>query len=559
MRKNIILLLSGLLFMMTNCKTRFNESENKLNEFIKKFENWYIPLNNEANKAWYEAAVSGNKKDYDKSADLNVKLNKMLTNREEFAYLKSVKESGNIHDPILARQLEMTYLHYLGNQSDTIKLEEAIRMQTQIEKNFTAYRSRVDTKQFSDNQVDSVLRNSKNSNELEKIWKASKQIGVSVAPDLVNLIKKRNEIAKELGYANYHDMQLKLGEQDPKEVEALFDELDTLTKNAYIKLKGDIDAYLSKRYGIPAEKLMPWHYQNRFFQEAPAIYSVNLDHYYEKANILKLAENYYKSIGLPVDDIIARSDLYEKPGKNQHAFCSDIDHSGDIRILVNVRNDAYWMNTLLHELGHGVYSKYNDNSLPYLLRDAAHALTTEGIALFFGKLYAYPTWIRDNLNISDQEVNLIATDCKNTIRLDQLVFSRWSQVMFRFEKALYENPDQDLNKLWWDLVEKYQLLKRPKDSNGADWASKIHIVTSPCYYHNYLMGELFASQLYSYICINVLKSGNTEQSFTGKTEAGKYLLDNVFKPGARYKWTEMIERATGEKLTAKYYAKQFVN
>ena len=42
-----------------------------------------------------------------------------------------------------------------------------------------------------------------------------------------------------------------------------------------------------------------------------------------------------------------------------------------------------------------------------------------------------------------------------------LIFSRWCQVMLRFEKAMYENPDQDLNKLWWDLVEKYQRLKRP--------------------------------------------------------------------------------------------------
>ena len=42
-----------------------------------------------------------------------------------------------------------------------------------------------------------------------------------------------------------------------------------------------------------------------------------------------------------------------------------------------------------------------------------------------------------------------------------LIFSRWCQVMLRFEKAMYENPDQDLNKLWWDLVEKYQLVKRP--------------------------------------------------------------------------------------------------
>ena len=64
--------------------------------------------------------------------------------------------------------------------------------------------------------------------------------------------------------------------------------------------------------------------------------------------------------------------------------------------------------------------------------------------------------------------------------------------MFRFEKELYDNPDQDLNKLWWDLVEKYQVVRRPEGRNAPDYASKIHIVSAPAYYHNYMMGELFA-------------------------------------------------------------------
>ena len=37
-----------------------------------------------------------------------------------------------------------------------------------------------------------------------------------------------------------------------------------------------------------------------------------------------------------------------------------------------------------------------------------------------------------------------------------------------------------------------------------------------------------------------------------------FLINHIFKPGAKYEWNEMIEKATGEKLTAKYYAKQFV-
>ena len=77
-----------------------------------------------------------------------------------------------------------------------------------------------------------------------------------------------------------------------------------------------------------------------------------------------------------------------------------------------------------------------------------------------------------------------------------LIFSRWCQVMTRFERELYRNPDQDLNKLWWDLVEKYQELHRPEGRNEPDFASKYHIVGAPIYYHNYMMGEMFASQLH---------------------------------------------------------------
>ncbi len=48
------------------------------------------------------------------------------------------------------------------------------------------------------------------------------------------------------------------------------------------------------------------------------------------------------------------------------------------------------------------------------------------------------------------------------------------------------------------------------------------------------------------------------QSFVGEKAVGDYLREKIFMPGARYYWNEMIEKATGEKLTARYYAKQFV-
>ena len=110
-----------------------------------------------------------------------------------------------------------------------------------------------------------------------------------------------------------------------------------------------------------------------------------------------------------------------------------------------------------------------------------------------------------------------------------LVFSRWAQVMYRFEKSMYENPDQDLNQLWWDMVEKYQMLTKPEGRNMPDWATKIHIALYPCYYHNYLLGELLASQLYTYITTNITKN----QSFVGEKAVGDYLKEKGLHAGSQ--------------------------
>ncbi|MBP6454983.1 MAG: M2 family metallopeptidase, partial [Bacteroidales bacterium] len=146
-----------------------------------------------------------------------------------------------------------------------------------------------------------------------------------------------------------------------------------------------------------------------------------------------------------------------------------------------------------------------------------------------------------------------------SLKLQQLVFSRWVQVVYRFEKEMYSNPEQDLNALWWNLAEKYQMLKKPHNRDMPDWATKIHIALYPCYYHNYQLGELLASQIHYYIVDNITKSGDYKnECYIGNPEIGKWMNDNIFKIGMKLEWNEMIEKATGEKLTAKYYAKQFV-
>lgn len=555
----VFLLFILLITALHGCKTSEEKMTQELKTFISRFESKAESAYKDYALAYFNATISGKKEDYDKSSELQLKYNMIYSNKEDFALLKRIKESNSISDNLLNRQLDVLYRAFSRYQIDEKKLEAIIKLSTEIENRYSTFRAETGGKKLTDNQIEETLKNSSDSKTLQETWIASKKIGAVVADDIIKLVKMRNETAKELGYSNYHEMSLKLSEQDPKEIDAIFDDLYERTKGVFAQIKNEMDEFLAKRNNIAKENLMPWHYQNRFFQEAPRIYSVDLDTYFKDKDIVEITKNYFNGMGLNIDDLIAKSDLFEKEGKYQHAYCTDIDRNGDVRVVCNVKPNYNWMNTMLHEYGHAVYSKYIDRTLPWVLREEAHTFTTEAIAMLFGRFASNPQWLVDMVGISQNEKEKIAGASFNTLRLEQLVFSRWAQVVYRFEKSMYENPDQDLNKLWWDLVEKYQLLKRPENRNEPDWASKIHIALYPAYYHNYMLGELLASQLSFYINKNILGVDDPmTQSFNGKTEVGKFLKEKIFTVGSKLYWNDMIQNATGEKLTARYYAQQFI-
>lgn len=527
-------------------------------KFLRDYEAKVVELSKQTALSYFNASISGNPEDYQKSSALQLELSKVFTNKEDFSTLTQIRGSGNVKDALLLRQLELIYNAYAANQFDEILLEQIISLSTKVEEAFATHRAEVNGKKLTDNEIDDILIESTNQTELQNVWNASKEIGEVVSKDVLALVKMRNEAAKQLGYNNFHSMSLELSEQSADEIEKLFDELDLLTREAFIKLKDEIDFNLSKKHSIEINQLMPWHYQDKFFQQGPKIYKANLDLYFKEKNIEEITKQYFNGIGLNIDDLISRSDLYEKEGKYQHAYCTDIDKSGDVRVVCNIKPNHRWMSTMLHEFGHAAYDKFINQHLPWSLREPAHIFTTEAIAMLFGRFASNPVWLKEVIGISEDEANKIAGDCYNSLRLEQLVFSRWVQVMYRFEKAMYENPEQNLNELWWLLVEKYQGLKKPEGRNKADWASKIHIALYPAYYHNYMLGELLASQLFHFIKNSILQFGDSE-SFQGNKKVGSFLVDEFFAFGSSLNWKELILKSTKENLSPKFYAAQFIN
>ncbi|HLN26483.1 MAG TPA: M2 family metallopeptidase [Gemmataceae bacterium] len=527
-------------------------------KFVKTHEAKLRPLEVAAGLAWWNANISGKDEDFKEKERTQNRIDEALANPEAFRELKEIKRQGGIDDPVLAREIDVLYLAYLEKQVDPDLLKKITALANKVEKSFNVYRAKVDGKEMTDSEVRRILKNSKDSERRKEVWESSKAVGGVVEADLRELVKLRNEAATKLGFKNYHALQLFLNEQKGEDLIKLFDELDDLTREPFRAAKAEIDAKLVADYQVRTDQLMPWHYHDPFFQESPAVFAINIDTPYTKADLPGLCRQFYASIGLPVDEVLARSDLYEKPGKSPHAFCTDIDREGDVRVLANIVNNEYWMGTMLHEVGHSVYSSKNiPRSLPFPLRLESHILTTEGVAMMFERLSKQRAWLEKmGLHVSNpKEFDETAAKMQ---RNQLLIFSRWCQVMLRFEKGMYENPDQDLSALWWDLVEKYQLLKRPAGRKAPDYGSKIHIVSAPVYYHNYQMGQLFASQVHHAIARDVYQGADPDTViYVGNKEVGSFMKKRVFEPGRTLSWNELTKHATGEYLNATAFAADF--
>jgi peptidyl-dipeptidase A len=537
------------------------DTTDRARRFIQDHEKRLKPLDTAGNIAWWEANTTGDDKAFDKKIEAQNHIDAALADPKPFAELKALKDKRkDIDDPVAARAIDVLYLLYLEKQVDADLLKKMVEKSNAIEKAFNVYRAKVDGKEMSDNEVRDVLKKSTDSARRQAVWEASKGVGAAVEKDLKDLVKLRNQAAAKLGFKNYHALMLHLNEQDGDELIKLFDELDDLTREPFKAAKADIDAKLAAMYKVKPDELMPWHYHDPFFQEAPAVFGVNLDQPYEKADVVEMCRKFYAGIGLPIDRVVSKSDLFEKKGKSPHAFCTDIDREGDVRVLGNVKPNEQWASTMLHEFGHSVYSTNNNDipaSLPYALRMESHILTTEGVAMMFERMSKRSAFLQKmGLTVDDAKAFDAAGGLALKYRL--LIFSRWCQVMLRFEKGMYENPDQDLNKLWWDLVEKYQLVKRPPGRSAPDYASKIHIVTAPVYYHNYMMGELFASQVHHAIAKEVFKGADPDKvNYAEEKGVGDFMEKKVFAPGRTKSWNDLTEFATGEKLNAKAFAADF--
>jgi peptidyl-dipeptidase A len=417
------------------------------------------------------------------------------------------------------------------------------------------------------NDIDDILKKSRDLNERQRIWTVSKEIGRPLKPGLVELVKLRNQVAKEMGYHSFFALKVADYDMTVDEMMKLLDDTLATTKPLFDGLHCWAKNQLAARYKRPVPKLIPAHWiGNRWAQTWPGIVeAASLDPFFggkgsTAENIVRSAEGFYTSLGfdkLP-SSFWERSDLYPVPAgvprkKNSHASAWDIDREQDVRSLMSVVPNEQWFGTAHHELGHIYYFlAYSRPEVPFLLREGANRAFHEAMG-DLAKLASQQTPYLMKIGVIPEGKAPDPAGWLMQSALDSIVFLPWSAgTMSHFERDLYENelPPSDWQGKWWDYVAEFQGVVPPggRDPELCDACTKTHINDDPAEYYDYALATLIKFQLHDHICTKILKQDVRACDYSGNKDVGAF-LKSILSLGATRDWRKVIKDATGEPIS----------
>jgi peptidyl-dipeptidase A len=360
------------------------------------------------------------------------------------------------------------------------------------------------------------------------------------------------------------DEIIQLTQQFITEVWPLYRELHTWARyELAAKYKQPVPDY------IPAEWL-----PNRWGQDWSALVDVkglSID------SILKVrgtewmaheGENFYKSIGfgaLPAS-FWEKSSLYPVPvdspfTKNNHASAWHMDQDKDVRSLQSITPTTDYWSTVLHEFGHIYYFlSYANPEVPVILRTGANRGYHEAFGTMMGLASLQKPFL-ENLGLIQKNVPTNDTLKMLKEALSYIVNIPWgSGVMTEFEYSLYAKklPKDRYNKLWWELVKKYQGIvpSSPRGEEYCDAATKTHINDDPAQYYDYSIANVLVFQFHTYIADSILHQDPHATDYWGNKGVGDF-LQKVMRSGASTDWRELLKTSIHSEMSAKPMVRYF--
>lgn len=479
-------------------------------------------------------------------------------------------------DDLTVRQLERVLFEAAQNpQTVPALVKERIAAETAQTEKLYGYTFSADGESLTPNGIDETLRSEKDLARRQKVWEASKRVGVGLRPGLEKLQRLRNATVRALGYKDYFSYQASEYGMDAAELAALVDKVNRELRPLFRELHTWARYELAARFGQPVPDLLPAHWlPNRWGQDWSSLVEVpgfDLDGALRTRTpewLVEQAERFYVSLGFPAlpRSFYEKSSLYPVPAdakykKNTHASAWHIDLDRDVRSLMSVEPNTEWYETTHHELGHiYYYISYSRPEIPVLLRNGANRAYHEAVGSLMGLAAMQPRFVEKvGLSTGGSRPDPMQLLLKEA--LNYVVFIPWSSgTMTVFEKELYadELPASRWNARWWELAARYQGIAPPglRGEEFCDPATKTHINDDPAQYYDYALSFVLLFQLHDHIARKLLREDPHDTCYYGRKEVGEF-LSSILRPGASVDWQTLLKEKTGEGLSARAMLEYF--
>src|SRR3990167_3317634 len=316
--------------------TMIIKKEHPFESFLKEFIPKVAFKSKQLNKALWILETTGSQDAADLKAEIDTELRLLFNDGKTYQNLLFWDQDPTIEDPLLKRQLNVLIRSFKPSLILKELLEKMAIKEAALGQTYASFRAELEGKKLSENEIRNILKKETDPEKRKKAWEASKEIGSLLAPKILELVSLRNQAAQSLGYPDYFQMQLELQEVDRDWLLKTFDELSEKSNDAYTKLIGQIEKRQQEKFGVSKEKLGPWAWSEPFCQEDP-LDAAEIDGLLDGVDIVESSKKFYQNMGIDVGAILSKSDMFERSGKNQHAFCIHVDREGDVRTLNNVR------------------------------------------------------------------------------------------------------------------------------------------------------------------------------------------------------------------------------
>jgi peptidyl-dipeptidase A len=428
-------------------------------------------------------------------------------------------------------------------------------------------------------QLEAIMAKSRNAAELKEIWLGWHQQAPAYKDLYARYVAVSNQGAREMGFADTGALWRSQYDMPPEAFAAESERLWQQVKPLYDALHQYVRLKLQQTYGkdeVPGSGPVPAHlFGNMWSQSWDNLYplvqppgpAANLDIAEKLAPLdaqamVRMGEAFYTSLGMEaLPPSFWEKSLFTKPrdrevvchasawdmGRNTENTANRAKDGIDVRIKMCINPTSEDFAVIHHELGH-IYYDMAYRKQPWLFRAGAnegfHEAIGDTVTLSVTPRYLHQLGLLPKVPDETQEIGVLLNRA-----LQNVAFLPFGYLVDQWRWEVYSGrtKPQDYDKLWWQLREKYQGIKRPAAllADGFDAGAKYHVAADSSY-AKYFVAAILQFQLHRALCRQANDNGPLHRCSIYQNRAAGEKFQAMLKQGSSAPWQEVLKTVAGE-------------